>query len=264
MHNNKSCRTKGISCSATAVTTGTTTSSSLEYAKPYSHLPDPSKIVALKIIDTTKNDAVVQPTVPPSNIVSSNLIGVADDVECYLPAQKSLKKTVRRRRRKDAVTLNPDLALADERSLLSLTIPAPLLEPWKFFDSGPGPDRVLILTTDANLDFLCESVRWCGDGTFKAAPKLWTQLYTIHGQKNGYTVPCVFALLPNKRKESYNLVFSKIKSWIDVVSQNWQFEAYLSDFEKGAFLAAVEVFPGIASEGCFFHLSKRLDYHVWV
>ena len=36
----------------------------------------------------------------------------------------------------------------------------------------------------------------------------------------------------------------------------------MSDFEKGAFLAAVEVFPGIASEGCFFHLSKRLDYHV--
>ena len=120
----------------------------------------------------------------------------------------------------------------------------------------------LLLTTDANLDFLCESVRWCGDGTFKAAPKLWTQLYTIHGQKNGYTVPCVFALLPNKRKEPYNLVFSKIKSWIDVVSKNSQFEAYLSDFEKGAFLAAVEVFPGIASEGCFFHLSKRLDYHV--
>ena len=110
-----------------------------------------------------------------------------------------------------------------------------------------------LLTTDDNLDFLCESVRWCGDGTFKAAPKLWTQLYTIHEQKNGYTVPCVFSLLPNKRKESYNLVFSKIKAWIDVVSQNWQFESYLSDFEKGAFLAAVEVFPGIASEGCFFH-----------
>ena len=107
VHNNKSCRTKGISCSATAVTTGTTTSSSLEYAQPHSHLPDPSKIAALKIIDTTKNDAVVQPTVPPSNMVSSNLIGVSDDVECYLPAQTSLKKTVRRRRRKDAVTLNP-------------------------------------------------------------------------------------------------------------------------------------------------------------
>ena len=54
VHNNKSCRTKGISCSATAVTTGTTTSSSLEYAQPHSHLPDPSKIAALKIIDTAQ------------------------------------------------------------------------------------------------------------------------------------------------------------------------------------------------------------------
>ena len=78
VHNNKSCRTKGISCSATTVTTGTTLSSSLEYAKPHSHIPDPSKITALKIIDTTKNGAVVQPTVPPSNIASSNLIGVAE------------------------------------------------------------------------------------------------------------------------------------------------------------------------------------------
>ena len=33
----------------------------------------PAKIAALKIIDTTKNDAVVHHTVPPSNIVSSNL-----------------------------------------------------------------------------------------------------------------------------------------------------------------------------------------------
>ena len=190
----------------------TTTSLSLEYAISHSHLPDPSKIAALKIIDTTKNDAVVQHTVPPSNTVSSNLIGVADDVECHLRAQTSLKKTVRRRKRNDAVTSNQDLALvwrrkrndavtsnqdlalADERSNLSLTIPASLLEPWKFFDSGPGPDRVLILTTDDNLEFLCESVRWCIDGTFKAAPKLWTQLYTIHGQKNGYTVSCVFYL----------------------------------------------------------------------
>ena len=28
------------------------------------------------------------------------------------------------------------------------------------------------------------------------------------------------------------------------------------------FITSVEVFPGIASEGCFFYLSKRLDYHV--
>ena len=94
VHNNKSCRTKGISCSATTVTTGTTPSSSLEYAKPHSHLPDPSTIAALNIIDTY----CCSTHRTPSNIVSSNLIGVVDDVECHLPAQTSMKKTVRRRR----------------------------------------------------------------------------------------------------------------------------------------------------------------------
>ena len=119
-----------------------------------------------------------------------------------------------------------------------------------------------MLTTDENLDFLCQSVRLCGDGTFKAAPKLWTQLYTIHGQKNGFTVPCVFALLPDKRKETYTRLFRQLKSWLSEFSTTWDFESYLSDFEKGAYLAAKDVFTGIREEGCFFHMAKRLDLHV--
>ena len=72
-------------------------------------------------------------------------------------------------------------------------------------------------------------MRWCGDGTFKAAPELFTQLYTIHGIKSGYTVPCVYALLPNKRKESYVQLFRQVKSWLDVAVRQWSF---LSDYCK--------------------------------
>ena len=138
------------------------------------------------------------------------------------------------------------------------------MQSWKYFDSGPGTDEILILTTDPFLDFLCKAVRLCGDGTFKAAPKLWTQLYTVqlHGQKNGYTVPCVFALLPNKRKETYIKLFTQIKSWLEGASQTWEIQFFLSDYEQGAFLAVKEVFPGIGEEGCFFHASKRLDFQV--
>ena len=67
-------------------------------------------------------------------------------------------------------------------------------------------------------------------------------LYTIHGQRSGYTVPCVYALLPNKRKESYIQLFRQVKSWLDI--------------------AVLDVFPGIGEEGCFFYLSKRLDVQV--
>ena len=80
-----------------------------------------------------------------------------------------MTRTVQHQRRRDAVSSNTNLALVDDRSLLTLlfNIPGPLLQLWKFFDSEPGPERVSILS-DANLDVLCESVRWCGYGTFKA------------------------------------------------------------------------------------------------
>ena len=175
-----------------------------------------------------------------------------------LPEDSSMKKTVQRQRKRDNLAANPDLALACDRSLLLLQIPPTLLSAWKVFDSGPSSTRVIILTTEPNLDFLCQSMRWCGDGTFKAAPELFTQLYTIHGMKSGYTVPCVYALLPNKRKESYVQLFRQVKSWLDVAGRQWSFESFLSDYEQGAYNAVLDVFPGIGEEGCFFHLCKRL------
>ena len=125
-----------------------------------------------------------------------------DNVQASLPTKVTLKRTIQKTRKKGALSVNPQLALANDRSLLALHIPDDLLKSWEYFDSGTGTDRILILTTDPFLDFLCEAVILCGDGNFKAAPKLLTQLYTVHVQKNGYTVSCGFALLPDKRIES--------------------------------------------------------------
>ena len=208
-----------------------------------------------------KTDAVIS-TRMPHKIVADGFLDASRDVQYNLPPKKSLKRMIQKTRKKQAVIANPQLALACDTSLISLYIPVDLLQSWKYFDSGSGMDLILMLTTDENLDFLCQSVRLCGYGTFKAAPKLWTQLYTIHGQKNGFTVPCVFALLPDKRKETYTRLFRQLKSWLSEFSTTWDFESYLSDFEKGAYLAAKDVFTGIREEGCFFHMAKRLDLHV--
>ena len=69
------------------------------------------------------------------------------------------------------------------------------------------------------------------------------------------------SLPPDKRKRTYLRLFSQIKKWIkpDQVHQGF---CFLSDFERGAYLAVSEIFPGVRSEGCFFHLSKRVDVHV--
>ena len=39
----------------------------------------------------------------------------------------------------------------------------------------------------------------------------------------------------------------QIKPWLNVAGQQWNFESFLSDY---------------GNDCCFFHLSKRLDYHV--
>ena len=41
------------------------------------------------------------------------------------------------------------------------------------------------------------------DGTFNIVPSLFYQLFTIHAQVQGNLVPCVYALLPDKKEDTY-------------------------------------------------------------
>ena len=201
------------------------------------------------------------PTATPHLITTDALVGATPGVNLSLPQHGSLKRTILRKRKATALQATPDLATANDRSLTDLCIPESLYQPFKFFDSGPGDVRIIMFATDANLDLMRESMRLAGDGTFKVAPTLWYQIYTIHATKNGYTVPCVYALLPNKQKETYVRIFTQLKTWLEPVT-TLQFSLFLADFEQGAYLALVELFPGVDVEGCFFHLCKRLDFNV--
>ena len=75
--NNKAARDKGSACYSTAVTTGTSTSSSLEYAKPHSHLPDPGRIGGEKIRESTKEAAKTTTEKPSRRIYCSLCIWFA-------------------------------------------------------------------------------------------------------------------------------------------------------------------------------------------
>ena len=44
----------------------------------------------------------------------------------------------------------------------------------------PPYQRILVFGLKRNCDLLEGAAWWAGDGTFKVAPALWTQLYTIH------------------------------------------------------------------------------------
>ena len=164
---------------AAAVTTGKSSSSTLEYARDHNHPPSTGRVGAYKV-----NNNIQDRTAKPHKIVLNNLWNVTEMTNNSLSEDSSMKKTVQQQQKRDNLAVNLDLALACDISLLLLQIPPTLLSDWKVFDSGPSSTRVIILTTEPN-----QSMRWCGDGTSKAAPELFTQLHTIHGQKTGFTVP---------------------------------------------------------------------------
>jgi hypothetical protein len=70
------------------------------------------------------------------------------------------------------------------------------------YDSGKGAgaNRIIIFGCQDNFEVLAKSPIWLADGTFKAAPDVFKQVYTVHGFYEGYTLPCVHACLPNEKK----------------------------------------------------------------
>ena len=89
-----------------------------------------------------------------------------------------MKNTIRRIRHQERAPLPTPKSLQDlyisGEFLLSLRGEAFLL-----YDSGPGQHRSLIFSTQRNLDLMARCPNWYADGTFKTAPPLFQQLFTI-------------------------------------------------------------------------------------
>jgi len=58
--------------------------------------------------------------------------------------------------------------------------------------------NIVAFSTTTNLKFLSECKTLYIDGTFKSCPKLFYQLFIIHGAKNTSYTPLVFFLLTGK------------------------------------------------------------------
>ena len=96
------------------------------------------------------------------------------------------------------------------------------------------------------------------DGTFKTAPDLFYQLYTVHGVYNGVAVPFVYGYLAGKSEEIYNEFFTVVHR--KTIGEP---EIIISDFEMAAINAMKSVFP-VTTElfGCLFHLTQNIFGHV--
>jgi hypothetical protein len=193
----------------------------------------------------------------PAQVIVHAAQNLSQAVQGKMPKPGTLRKTIQRTRH--AAHVAPP-APAD---LQSLVIPddfkqyehAPgQFEEFLLADTGAGPNRILIFGRQGNMAWCSEVQSLYVDGTFKQAPPLFHQVYVILAERNSHVFPLMYALLPNKRRQTYQSLFSTI-------AQHWptlQPQSISIDFEIAAFQEVQSAFPNAQLFGCLFHLTRNM------
>ena len=90
-------------------------------------------------------------------------------------------------------------------------------------------------------------------GTFYSCPKLFRQLFIIHGLKNGTYVPVAYFLLTTKTTECYKVALQKLKSFLP---STYVPQKVFIDFEKATHTVVTWAWPSASRIGCRFHLGQ--------
>ncbi|KAF7685465.1 hypothetical protein CDIK_3786, partial [Cucumispora dikerogammari] len=90
--------------------------------------------------------------------------------------------------------------------------------------------NIIIFFSEDMIDTLKNSRIWSIDGTFAVCPDNWYQLYTISILLDNHVLPVVFALLPSKSMNTYNLFLYYLNQLISELNPH----VIMSDFETAA------------------------------
>lgn len=77
---------------------------------------------------------------------------------------------------------------------------------------------------------------------------MFAQIFTIHVMVNDYSIPAIYAFLPDKSASTYVLLFNQVKILAEI---NYPIEI-LSDFEMGIISAIRSVFPQSKFIGIYY------------
>ncbi len=121
-------------------------------------------------------------------------------------------------------------------------------------DSFPNSKRILVFLSQNGKEKLANCSHWYVDGTFKSAARtLFSRIVFIVGLNGlGKAIPCAFALLPNKEKDSYLRLAACIKDELRQLPEV-KVKIIMTDYEKGLIAAFKNSFPGMSKPQVFHH-----------
>lgn len=136
--------------------------------------------------------------------------------------------------------------------------------PKKFYDLtlsdyNDGTTRIILFCSEESRALIRETKEFFVDATFHSCPKPFYQLLSIHGDFGSTeflinTRPLIYALMPNKKQISYDIVFQMIKSQLPELEIN----LIHCDFEIAMWNAILKVYPNTNIKGCYYHWNRNM------
>ncbi|CAB4373838.1 unnamed protein product [Rhizophagus irregularis] len=192
----------------------------------------------------------------PVRIIQYITVRMSQEYHPYMPSSNSLHSRIKRVRRSEMPPQPQTLEEINIPDFLQFTFNG---DRFLVRDFAVGEDRILLFTTQANIQHLSQAPFWMMDGTFKTVPVIFSQLYTIHapvGGDNSRVLPLVYSLVTSKSVEIYRCLFEELLDFAIENNIDLQPSVILTDFEQASIIASRLVFPRIRNKGCFFHLGQ--------
>lgn len=219
----------------------------------HNHAPNPAQIEvdgAKESIKSMARSTYLQPRF----IVQASTSSLSEEAAVQMTQYEASRKAIQRVRHGTTVAMSK-FNSASEVQLGEEFTTTEKGESFLLWDSGSVDNqRILLFATRANMDTMCEFRHWAIDGTFKVCPPLFEQLFTVHALIDGKAVPMVYALLTNKRQDTYRKLFQAMKNLQPLLNP----QSVLVDFELASINAVKLVFPETTIVGCSFHLGQSL------
>ena len=229
-----------------------------EMSRPHNHAAEERREAVLRATCSMTLEATTS-TALPAAIVQSIREKVNRHVAPHLPSEEALRQRIRRRRRVKFP--------AEPQALGDINVPDELKttvggEDFLLFDAETGDEdddgRIICFATLECLKKLSASQMWFCDGTFKTSPRLFAQLYTIHGMIDGVCFPFVYALLPSKSERVYRILLREVSTFAEENDITLNPRFVMLDFELSAVNAIRHQFPTARVTGCLFHLGQSI------
>ena len=174
----------------------------------HNHFAHPEENAATKVRTNINKKQLRETNEITINVITANVIAQEDAVLAKLPRLDSIRRDVRRQcivhQRHPPLPGDLLIQIPEHYNLSSRG------NQFILYDNG-RQDRLIIFGITESIGFIENSHDWFMDGTFSVAPPGFAQLYTFHILRNGRNLVGIYALLVNKRIDTYVELLTEVQ-----------------------------------------------------